>query len=187
MRRIDMTSQRTELPGSRHSAPWGMNPIGRIAYNEPITVSVYLKDRSPDPLDPEIATAEQFQSRAAMRQTRSDEHAEDLSAVKAFATDHDLTIGVADPARRLVQISGDAAKIEQAFGTELHRYERDGQVCRGREGALHLPTDLVDRIDAVLGLDTSPIATPKIVPHRGTVPPQGFLPTTVVRLYGLAP
>ena len=74
--------------------------------------------------------------------------------------------------------------MEKAFGTELHRYEGSGHVCRGRTGALHVPASLADRITAVLGLDTRPIATPKIVPHRGPTPPAGFLPTDVAKLYG---
>ena len=35
------------------------------------------------------------------------------------------------------------------------------------------------------GLDTRPIATPKIVPHEGPTPPAGFLPNTAAALYGL--
>lgn len=178
-----MSDQRTELPGSRHAAPWRMAPIGRVPEGEPITVSIYLKDRTPD-ITP-TAGGGAFHNRTAVRQARLDEHKDDVTAVQAFATDHGLTVSVADPTRRLVQLKGDASAIEQAFGTELHHYEHNGQVCRGRSGALHLPTDLVGRIDAVLGLDTSPIATPKIVPHRGAPPPHGFLPNEVARLYGV--
>jgi kumamolisin len=180
-----MTDQGTELPGSRHSAPWRMEPIGRVPEGEPITVSVYLKDRSADPLLSGAPVGGQFHNRAALRQARQEEHGGDVTAVQAFAVAHGLTVSVADPTRRLVQLIGKSADIEKAFGTELHHYEHNGQVCRGRSGALHLPTHLVGRIDAVLGLDTSPIATPKIVPHRGPTLPEGFLPNDVARLYGL--
>ena len=76
--------------------------------------------------------------------------------------------------------------MEKAFGTELSHYEGGGQMCRARHGTLQVPATLVDRILAVLGLDTRPIATPKIVPHRGPVLPAGFLPTDVAKLYGFA-
>jgi kumamolisin len=174
---------RTELPGSRHSAPHGMQPLGRVPDDEPITVSVYLKSRSGDPLL-QAGSAPGFQSRAALRTLREDDHAEDVAAVRAFAEEHGLDVRHADPARRLVQITGKAANIEKAFGTELNHYEQNGYICRGRGGALHLPQEIVDRVDAVLGLDTSPIATPKIVPHRGATPPEGFLPSEIAALYG---
>jgi kumamolisin len=54
-----------------------------------------------------------------------------------------------------------------------------------REGELSAPADVADRVLAVLGLDTSPVATPKFVPHRGTPPLSGFLPTDVAALYGV--
>jgi len=161
-----------------------MEALGRVPEDEPITVSLYLKDRGGNPLL-DASRPQEFHSRASLRERREQDHADDLAAVRAFAQAHHLAIEHADPARRLVQLKGSAADIERAFGTELRHYERDGYVCRGREGALHLPTDIVDRVDAVLGLDTSPMATPKIVPHRGTTPPAGFLPNEVAALYGL--
>lgn len=180
-----MSDTRTELPGSLHPAPKAMRAIGRVPGDEPITVSLYLKDRSDDPsLD--AASGMEIRSRSTLRTAREEDHADDLAAVSAFAGNHGLEVKYADAARRLVQLKGSAADLEQAFGTELHHYEQDGFVCRGREGALHLPSDIVDRVDAVLGLDTSPIATPKIVPHRGPTPPQGFLPNEVVTLYGFS-
>ncbi len=180
-----MSDTRTELPGSLHPAPRAMRAIGRVPGGEPITVSLYLKDRSGDP-PPDGTPGSAFQARATLRAARAQDHAGDLAAVRAFAERHGLDVTHADAARRLVQLTGAAADLEKAFGTELHRYEKDGIVCRGRAGALNLPSDMVQRVDAVLGLDTSPIATPKIVPHRGPVPPAGFLPTEVARLYGFA-
>jgi kumamolisin len=176
-----------ELPGSRHAPHRGMRAIGRVPGDEPITVSLYLKDTSPDLL---LASEESppgaFASRASLRQQRAADHAEDIAALTAFAAENALAVVATDPARRLVQLKGNAAALEKAFGTELHHYEARGHVCRGRQGALHLPSELVGRVDAVLGLDTSPIATPKIVPHRGTTPPVGFLPSEVAALYGFA-
>lgn len=180
-----MTETTTELPGSRHSAPSNVRAIGRVPEDEPITVSVYLKDGTGDPLLEAQSPAGKIRSRTALRESRAQDHEADVSAIEAFAKAHKLTVEHSDPARRLVQLKGNAADIEAAFGTELHHYERHGHVCRGREGALHLPSDIVDRVDAVLGLDTRPVATPKIVPHRGTTPPAGFLPTEIASLYGL--
>jgi kumamolisin len=156
-----------------------MQRKGKVAGGEPITVSLYLKPKpgtepASNPPEP----------RAAIRQAREAAHTEDCAAIRAFAADAGLDVVEESPARRLVKLRGPASALEQAFGTELHSYEGGGRSCRGREGPLHLPASLIDRVIAVLGLDTSPAATPKIVPHRGPTPPAGFLPTQMASLYG---
>jgi kumamolisin len=167
-----------EITGSRRDAPHNMHATARVAGSEPITISLYLKPTGSAP------DAGAFDSRAALASDRAVDHAEDIVAITAFANAAGLRVETSDAARRLIRLSGTASAMESAFSTELHRYEGTGHVCRGRLGALHVPTDVADRITAVLGLDTRPIATPKIVPHRGPTPPAGFLPTDVARLYG---
>ena len=179
-----MVESRRELAGSRHPAPRGMKAIGRVPEDEPITVSLYLKAREEEEAQPRAS--ETFHSRAELQKAREALHADDVAAIAAFAGETGLEVVETDLARRLVKLRGNAAAIEQAFGTELHSYERDGRVCRGRQGALHLPSNLVARVAAVLGLDTSPAATPKIVPHQGPTPPRGFLPTEIAQLYGIS-
>ena len=171
-----MADDRQILPGSEHSAPRGMKAIGRVPGDEPITISLYLK--------PKGQGVPNGFSRADLRAQREQDHAADIDAVRAFAKDSGLDIIMEDAARRLVQLRGPAAAVESAVGTELHHYERGGTVCRGRRGPLHLPSQVVGCVAAVLGLDTSPIATPKFVPHRGPTPPPGFLPTDIAKLYG---
>ena len=173
-----MAEQIQSLAGSHREAPRDMRATGHVDRNEPITVSLYLKpvDGAPE--------APAFVDRARLRATRSAEQADDVSAVSAFAASFGLEIAHSDPGRRLVRLSGTAAALEQAFGTQLYHYEGHGQTCRGRHGTLQVPASLADRITAVLGLDTRPIAKPKIVPHRGPTPPTGFRPTDVARLYG---
>ncbi|WP_206240596.1 S53 family peptidase [Novosphingobium terrae] len=166
------------LAGSHRDAPRDMRSIGRVPADEQIAVSLYIR-----PVD---GAMEGATDRAALHAARSTEHADDIAAIEAFAKSHGLTVAECCPERRLIRLSGPASAVEQAFGTQLHHYEGHGQTCRGRHGALHVPTDLAGRITAVLGLDTRPIATPKIVPHKGPTPPAGFLPTDVARLYGVS-
>ena len=175
-----------QLPGSVHAAPQGMRAVGPVPGDEPITVSVYLKAAAagPVPAVPEMPV--KVVSRSRLRAARQASHKGDIELVSAFAADHRLEVAHVDAARRLIQLRGRAADIETAFGTKLHHYEHDGVVVRGRSGGLHLPAPLADRVDAVLGLDTSPIATPKFVPHAGTRVPVSFLPTEVAALYGFA-
>lgn len=174
-----MAEQMQSLAGSHRDAPLGMQSTGRVDSDEPITVSLYLK-----PSDDMGDTSPIVADRASLLATRSKEHAQDVADVSAFAAAYGLEVAEIDPGRRLVRLTGTAAALEQAFGTQLHRYEGQGRTCRGRQGTLQVPANLADRIAAILGLDTRPIATPKIVPHRGPTPPAGFLPTEVAQLYG---
>jgi kumamolisin len=164
--------------------PGDMHAIGRAPAGETFTVSVYLKDRTGIAAAHVAGGAPDRQSRASLRVARETDHAADIGALQGFAREHGLEVTRFDPARRLVQLSGSTTAIEKAFGTELHHYDVNGLICRARTGALHVPEDVADRIDAVLGLDTRPFATPKIVPHKNGPPPEGFLPTEVAALYG---
>ncbi len=178
-----MTEPLQELPGSVRDAPHGMRSTGRVPGSQDVLISLYLKPRRGEEDAGAIPAA--FQSRTALAGQRATEHADDCEAIRAFARTAGLTVVHEDPARRLVQLSGTVSAMEQAFGTQLHHYEGNGTVCRARHGALHAPADIVPRLTAILGLDTRPVATPKIVPHKGPTPPAGFLPTAVATLYGL--
>jgi kumamolisin len=82
-----------------------------------------------------------------------------------LATKTGLSVVRRDPARRLVKLAGSLENMEAAFRTKLHYYS-DGKVSyRARAGALSAPADIVDRIEAVVGLDTRPIAKPKLRHH----------------------
>ena len=178
-----MTDTRQPLPGSRHSAPPGMQVAGRIAGDDLITVSIYLRPETTEPAAADAASP--IHSRATMRQARDQAQAANIASVTAFAAQAGLDVVHVDAAQRRIQLRGPASALEAAFGTELHQYQHDGETYRGREGDLSVPTDVADCILAVLGLDTTPVATPKFVPHRGTTQPRGFLPTEVAALYGI--
>lgn len=181
-----MADEGRDLPGSFHHAPHDLPAIGPVPADESITVSVYLKDRSADPLMEDAPQQDAHGSRAAMRQAREGEHADDIAAITSFAKQVGLEVVHVDAARRLVQLRGPASAMQTAFDTQMQHYQGKDRVIRGRTGALRLPASVVDRVSAVLGLDTTPFATPKIVPHRSPTPPAGFLPTKVAALYGFA-
>lgn len=178
-----MADPRQTLSGSQHAAPYDIKAQGRVAGKDLITVSIYLRPEATGLVSAEAATP--VHSRATLRQVRDEAQAANIAAVTAFAGQAGLKVIEADATMRRVQVRGSASALEAAFGTELHQYERDGVTYRGREGTLSVPSDVADSILAVLGLDTTPVATPKFVPHRGTTQPRGFLPTEVAALYDL--
>ena len=84
----------------------------------------------------------------------------DVASVKAFAGQHNLTTVQESPARRTVILSGTVADFQAAFGVELQSFDYPGGSYRGRVGDIFLPEELDGVVEAVLGLDNRPQATP---------------------------
>ncbi|MGI4880329.1 MAG: S53 family peptidase [Janthinobacterium lividum] len=180
-----MAASYTDLAGSHRDAP-DAPPVGPVAPGQPIEVSIYLKDQSGDPLLDQPATARPapaVATRASLRSRRLDDHAADFARIAAFASSNGLTVVGQDPARRLVTVAGTAAQLGAAFHTQLNEYAGAGGVFRARSGTLQLPTDIADCVTAVLGLDTRPVATPKLRALPSAAATSGFLPNAVARLY----
>ena len=56
-------------------------------------------------------------------------------------------------AGRTVILSGNAKSMNNAFGVELHRYEKNGKTFRGRQGGISIPNELDGIVESVHGLD----------------------------------
>jgi kumamolisin len=117
----------------------------------------------------------------------------DVRTVTDFAAAHNLTVvDVNTPAHRII-VQATVAHFNAAFGVQLETYSHAGGTYRGRVGSITLPQELDGVIDAVLGLDNRPAATP----HFRSVPQQGnirwhaanssFYPNTVADLYNFPP
>ena len=63
--------------------------------------------------------------------------------------------------RRTLVLKGPASRMERAFGVTLHTYQhlKRNTHFHCYSGALSIPAEHAERIEAVLGLDTRPIAT----------------------------
>lgn len=148
-------SDRKPLPGSR--------TVGPADPSERVQVSVLVRrrarqefkdrvkriaagDRSVQPLSREEYTRK-FGAEPA-----------DIAAIKSFATKHSLSVIQESEARRTVVLSGSVAQVEAAFGVRLQKYDHPRGTFRGREGAIHLPSELGAVVEAVLGLDNRPQA-----------------------------
>ena len=86
-----------------------------------------------------------------------------MDRIAAFANAHGLTVAERHSGRRLVSLSGPLRALEAAFGTELHMYDHPKGRLRARAGTLSAPAEVADVVEAVLGLDQRPVATPKSV------------------------
>ncbi|MGC1302604.1 MAG: S53 family peptidase, partial [Caulobacteraceae bacterium] len=173
-----MAEQRTLIPGSERGAPRGQRS-GPCDPGEQAEISVYLKC----PAEPPPAPGP-FHERDTLRASRAEALKPAFARLAVFAREHGLTVSEQDPARRLVKLKGPLDKLQAAFGTELHSYIEDGRSFRARTGSLTAPSEVAEHIEAVLGLDQRPIATPK---NRRLADPDAaaasYLPTQVAALY----
>ena len=179
-----MANAWVDLPGSHRDAPTAAM-VGPTPPDTPVTVSVYLKDRDGDPLlalppqDSRVTPAAMSHAELATARHAA-QH--DGDAVLAFAAAHGLTVVGHDPARRVVTLAAPAAAMAAAFATSLDEYDGPDGRFRGRSGVLRVPADVAGSVGAVLGLDTRPIATPKLA--RAAAVTSGFRPNAVGALYG---
>jgi len=168
-----------QFPPSERPAPDGATQLTPSPPDETIQVSVYLKPHASAP-QPAPGFAE---PRADLRERREQSYRDDIRLVAEFAAANGLTVATADPARRLVQLSGTVNQMERAFRTVLHGYELAEHRFRARSGMLHLPQELVGVVESVLGLDTRPVAHTRLVQRPAVAGQQGHLPNQFAALY----
>jgi len=153
--------------------------IGDVPPDERIEVSIYLKPR-----DSESAAAQgSGDPRADLASRRSAQHANDYKLLQEFAKDHGLSVVATEPAKRLIKLGGTAAQFQTAFQTKLAHYDDGKRTFRGRSGALNLPVELHPVVESVLGLDTRPVAQPRLVFLPAAQVSSSFLPNNVAQLY----
>lgn len=185
-----MASNYIEIPGSYRDAPSGPAPIAAVhAINpaEQIEISVYVKSRDGDPdallKQGPIAAGKATQASGLQSARAQVDYASEFAKITQFARENGLSVVKEDPARRLVKLAGPADKLESAFRTKLHYYNDGDAAFRARTGTLSAPAEVVGSIEAVLGLDTRPVAKPKLKRHIDPHAITGHLPNDVAKLY----
>jgi len=182
------------LPGSERKPLVEARHIGPVDPEESVEVSIYLKDPDPKPLVELMAQVKDPQD--IPRLSREDyikKHSakeEDIESYKDFARDNSLSIVDVDRAARRIVLRGTAAATSHAFATELHEYEQQGKRFRGRTGLLHLPANLAEITESVLGTSNIEQVKPRIqrfIPEKsmfrpGAVP-QSYTPPDLAKLY----
>ncbi|PGS04377.1 MULTISPECIES: S53 family peptidase [Bacillus] len=87
---------------------------------------------------------------------------DDMKKVEKFAVEQGLEVKEINIAAGTVVLSGIVDAFSTAFGVELATYEHPDFTYRGRTGHVHVPEELADIIEAVLGLDNRPQVAPHI-------------------------
>jgi kumamolisin len=185
------TAKRVELPHSAHPAVPNTVHAGKAPGGRVIRVSVILNRRTK--LD--IASLKGRQLSREQYAARFGASQEDFDAVRAFAEAHSLKVDAQKSSllRRRVELRGTISAFNQAFGVELNDYQPRGEAKQGARfhaivGAVAVPEALIGCIEAVLGLDNRPIATPKFRLRRHASPAANqnagtFIPPQVAQVY----
>ena len=96
-----------------------------------------------------------------------------VSAVKSWLTGAGLRVTRVDSHNRYVEISGNVAKAEAAFGVSINRYQHNGLTVQAPSGALSAPAGVASSVLTVLGVDTTP-STVRPTTQKPAPPEAGF-------------
>lgn len=173
-----MKNDKVTLTGSERQ------PLGTRVADQPldemIEISIILKPATRAPIPDRQGTV------VSRREFAEKHGAPDrvISRVKQLAKEYDLRVTEVSPQRRTVKLQGAAADMMRAFEVQLDRYENEGKQYRARRGGIKLPADLVDSVEAVLGLDNRPQAKPHYRAHRKeSAEDISYSPPQVAQLY----
>ena len=151
-------TQLAPLAGSEKSAP-EVAALNTLAPNEVLTVTIRIRRKQP--LTP-LFTTESAVPQVVSRSEYASQYGAEPDVVKQiedFATAYSLDVIEKDLGRRSVILRGTVAQMQRAFGVSLNNYRADdGTEFRGRSGFIQVPTELVDSIEGVFGLDNRPQA-----------------------------
>ena len=141
------SSKKVALPGSERKPLTGT--AGPVPASETIDISVILKPKTQPPTP---GPGDMPLSREAFAAQYGPDPAV-VEKLKAFAEAHKLKVADVSLPRRTVTIQGTIADLSSAFNVQLHGVQHDGQEFRARTGSIHVPDDLVNSIEAILGFD----------------------------------
>jgi kumamolisin len=173
-------SERVVMPGARVTAP--ADP------GERLEVTLLLRRRARQELSARVAAlaSGKPEGPCLSREEFAQRHgadASDLAAVRAFAAARRLAIVQEHAGRRTVVLSGTVAQFSAAFNVQLRQMQLDRGSYRGRSGGIELPAELDGIVEAVLGLDNRPQASPHFRVRPASSAAVSFTPTRVASLY----
>lgn len=157
-----VTAARVRLGGTTHPLANSANDIGRAAASLRMDRIMLQLSASPDAetaLDQLIAdqqnpnsphfhqwlTPAQFGQQFGPAQS-------DIDAVTAWLTSQGFSVDSIAPSRRIVEFSGAAAQVEQAFQTEIHRYIVNGGEHVANSTDISIPQALSPVVTGVVSL-----------------------------------
>lgn len=174
-------SERRPVPGSHRTGP--ANP------DETFTVTVRVRRRPGAPPVPDhahwMATPpgrRRFVTHDEFSRTYGAAPA-DLEAVAQFAQRQGMTVTATSIAGRTVTMSGTVRQMSKAFAVDIGHYRSKSGDYRGRDGHVHVPSELAGIVRGVFGLDNRRVGSRNASPDPpGTTPL--LSPAQVAQAYG---
>ena len=162
--------QKIAIPGSRRPSIPQAKLLGRSNPAQRITLSIYARQnpnppeaavRSLDALRTDLPGQRRYLTGEEFNSVYGADPA-DLAKIAAWAKANQLDVVESNAPTRRVQVAGTIQNVERAFSVELNEYQhpQDGQY-RGREGEIHVPSELFGIVDGVFGLDTRRVGRPR--------------------------
>lgn len=126
--------------------PRGSRWLGPVDPNEPIMLTIHIRQQPNGALDESAA--------------RNEEHAhtaetDGVERVVSFTRRAGLAVVDVNQRDGTVAVWSTAGTIGAAFGVGFGHYEYQGKVRRAATGQIHLPSDVADVVDEIGGLDES--------------------------------
>jgi hypothetical protein len=185
------------LASSERTPRHGAKRTGAADPKEIFTVSVRVRRRPDAPPLPDLGNLAATPTGERRYLSREDFAAHygaaqaDLDKIAQFAAANGLEVVESSIPRRTVILKGTGAQMSKAFAADLGIYDTGTEKYRGREGAVHVPADIVDIVEGVFGLDNRRMAKPlhkrsgirsaDVSPTQATIP---LTPPQVAQLYG---
>jgi kumamolisin len=171
----------SQIPGSYNAPPVGAVKQVATPQGDQLTVSIYVKTQSTDPLLQKPSTGA-VTDRTVVAQRRVAIYTPILDLIENFATSAGLQVVEKDPERRLIKLAGTIGALSSAFQTTIDRYDLGYETFYIPASALSVPQQIVSEIEGVLGLDTRPVARPTIA-RRSLAATTSYRPDQVSKLY----
>ena len=159
-------ARRMALPGhARAQAPSAVDK-GPVASDDRVFVTVVLRRQRAEELEAHLERVASQPPHAREHLTREQFAAQhgasldDLAELRRFAEEHGLTLDRAHVAAGTAVLSGPVEAVNRAFGVELHHFDHPDGSYRSYIGELTVPESVAPMVEAVLGLDTRPVARP---------------------------
>ncbi len=159
-----IATARSVIPGSQRLAMSNAQVVGPAPLNQVIEITVVLRsklDRSTLHAQTLVANQSQADRKILSREEFAEKYGAskaDIDKLTSFAAQYSLSVMNTNVAQRSVTLSGTVAAMSNAFGTTLNEYQHPDGSFYGRVGELSAPSDLLDCIVGVFGLDNRPQA-----------------------------
>jgi kumamolisin len=181
------------------AVPHNVNPalahstkVGELGANSAVSVAVSLKLRDQAGLsaflsqvsDPHSAQYKHFLTPAEFTARYGPSKA-DADAVSSFLAGYGLTVKAPKANSQVVDATGTATQVEQAFNTKLGTYQQASQHFYANETAPALPASVAGLISGVAGLDSHAVRHTDNVKGTTARAASGLTPAQIKSGYGI--